>query len=122
LLLPDRLKLYKARLVLRFSIVFLVHQISPSHTCPAFLDFFFSFFIFLSLSLSLSLSLPRSVPTLGVRAIKNRLQRATSARPNKRNTRDPSHKKIKKRGIKKSRPGSAPARQTPTRRQQQQSM
>ena len=76
-----------------------------------FLDFFLLF---------LFLSVCHSVPTLGVRAIKNRLQRATSAHPNKRNTRDPSHKKIKKRGIKKSRPGSAPARQTPTRRQQQQ--
>lgn len=59
-----------------------------------------------------------SVPALGVRALKQRVKRATSAHPKKRmNTRDPAKMKVKKRGIKKSRPGSAPARQTPTRNQ-----
>lgn len=52
---------------------------------------------------------------LGVRDLKERVHRASSAHPKKRSTRDPSKIKIKKRGIKKLRPGSAPARQTPTR-------
>ena len=81
-----------------------------------FLVFSFRLYMYLDLS---SFANRTSSAGLGVRDLKQRVKRASSAHPKKRHTRGESSKmKMKKRSgsrIRKSRPGSAPARQTPTR-------